>query len=82
MKLYDFELSGNAYRIRLMLALLGLDYQSVPLKLMQGEQLEQALDSFAGTVLLVTHDRSLLERTRITRSISLAAGRIVADVMA
>ena len=32
------------------------------------EQLEQALDSFAGTVLLVTHDRSLLERTRITRS--------------
>ena len=42
MKLYDFELSGNAYRIRLMLALLGLDYQSVPLKLMQGEQREQA----------------------------------------
>ncbi len=38
MKLYDFELSGNAYRIRLMLALLGLKYESVPLKLMQGEQ--------------------------------------------
>ncbi len=42
MKLYDFELSGNAYRIRLMLALLGLDYEPVPLKLMQGEQREPA----------------------------------------
>jgi len=38
MKLYDFELSGNAYRIRLMLSLLGLDYERVPLKLMEGEQ--------------------------------------------
>jgi len=42
MKLYDFELSGNAYRIRLMLALLGLNYEPVPLKLMQGEQREPA----------------------------------------
>ena len=42
MKLYDFELSGNAYRIRLMLALLGLSYEPVPLKLMQGEQREPA----------------------------------------
>jgi glutathione S-transferase len=42
MKLYDFELSGNAYRIRLMLALLGLQYEGVPVKLMQGEQREPA----------------------------------------
>jgi len=42
MKLYDFELSGNAYRIRLMLALLGLNYEPVALKLMQGEQREPA----------------------------------------
>ena len=42
MKLYDFELSGNAYRIRLMLALLGRDYEAVPVKLMQGEQREPA----------------------------------------
>ena len=62
--------------------LLVLDEPTNHLDLPAIEQLEQALDSFAGTVLLVTHDRSLLERTRITRSISLAAGRIVSDVMA
>ena len=43
------------------------------------EQLEAALDTFAGTVLLVTHDRSLLERVTLTRRLALAAGRIVAD---
>jgi glutathione S-transferase len=31
-------LSGNAYRVRLLLALLGLDYEAVPVNLMQGEQ--------------------------------------------
>ena len=43
------------------------------------EQLEQALDTFPGTVLLVTHDRSLLERARLTSTIELAGGVIVAD---
>jgi ATPase subunit of ABC transporter with duplicated ATPase domains len=43
------------------------------------EQLEQALDTFPGTVLLVTHDRSMLDRTRVTRTISLATGQVVAD---
>lgn len=43
------------------------------------EQLEQALDTFPGTVLLVTHDRSMLDRTRITRTIGLANGQIAAD---
>ena len=33
------------------------------------EQLEIALDGFAGTVLLVTHDRALLEGVEITRTI-------------
>ena len=41
MKLYDFELSGNAYRIRLMLSLLGLKYDRAPLDLAQGEQREE-----------------------------------------
>jgi ATPase subunit of ABC transporter with duplicated ATPase domains len=35
------------------------------------EQLEQALDTFDGTLLLVTHDRRLLEAVRIDRTISL-----------
>jgi ATPase subunit of ABC transporter with duplicated ATPase domains len=43
------------------------------------EQLEQALDTFPGTVLLVTHDRSMLDRTRVTRTIRLEAGQVVGD---
>jgi len=35
------------------------------------EQLEQALDDYGGTLLLVTHDRRLLEAMRITRTIHL-----------
>ncbi len=43
------------------------------------EQLEQALDTFPGTVLLVTHDRTLLANVTRTRTIELSGGRIVAD---
>jgi ATP-binding cassette subfamily B protein len=43
------------------------------------EQLEVALDGFDGTLLLVTHDRALLDHVRLTRTIELAAGRIVRD---
>ena len=43
------------------------------------EQLEQALDSFAGTVLLVTHDRALLAAVLLTRVLVLDRGRVVAD---
>ena len=43
------------------------------------EQLEVALESFRGTVLLVTHDRQLLDHVRLTRRIRLDAGRIVSD---
>ena len=35
------------------------------------EQLEQALDTFDGTLLLVTHDRRLLDAVRIDRTITL-----------
>jgi glutathione S-transferase len=41
MKLYDLELSGNAYRIRLMLALLGLKAELHSVNLMQGEQRQE-----------------------------------------
>ena len=43
------------------------------------EQLEQALDTFAGTVLLVTHDRALLDEVRLTRTLRLEHGMLVAD---
>ena len=41
------------------------------------EQLEQALDTFPGTVLLVSHDRSLLSNVRRTRTLRLDSGRLV-----
>ena len=43
------------------------------------EQLEAALDGFDGTLLLVTHDRALLDHVRLTRTIELVDGRIVHD---
>jgi glutathione S-transferase len=42
LKLYDFELSGNAYKVRLFLSLLGLQYERVPVALGQGEQRQPA----------------------------------------
>ncbi|MBV8885466.1 MAG: glutathione S-transferase family protein [Chroococcidiopsidaceae cyanobacterium CP_BM_RX_35] len=35
--LYDFTLSGNCYKVRLMLALLGLKYKVIPVNLQAGE---------------------------------------------
>jgi glutathione S-transferase len=40
MKLYDLELSGNSYRVRLLLSLLGLKHETVAMNLMKGEQRE------------------------------------------
>ena len=59
--------------------LLVLDEPTNHLDLPAIEQLEQALDTFAGTVLLVTHDRALLDEVRLTRRIELDHGRVVAD---
>ncbi len=55
--------------------LLVLDEPTNHLDIEAIEQLEQALDSFRGTVVLVTHDRSLLDRVRITRTIDVVAGQ-------
>ena len=41
------------------------------------EQLEQALETFPGTVLLVSHDRSLLTNVRRTRTLRLQDGRVL-----
>ena len=42
MKLHDFEISGNAYRIRLFLSLLGLAAERVPVDLRAGAQRDEA----------------------------------------
>jgi ATPase subunit of ABC transporter with duplicated ATPase domains len=59
--------------------LLVLDEPTNHLDLPAIEQLEQALDTFAGTILLVTHDRAFLDAVRVTRTIELVAGRVTAD---
>ena len=56
--------------------LLVLDEPTNHLDLPAIEQLEQALDSFAGTLLLVTHDRRMLEAVRLTRRLHVDAGRV------
>jgi ATPase subunit of ABC transporter with duplicated ATPase domains len=38
------------------------------------EELERALDAFAGTIVLVSHDRSFIERFRATRVIAVGEG--------
>jgi ATPase subunit of ABC transporter with duplicated ATPase domains len=56
--------------------LLVLDEPTNHLDLPAIEQLEQALDSFGGTVLLVTHDRRMLATVRSTRHWALDGGRL------
>ena len=56
--------------------LLVLDEPTNHLDLPAIEQLEQALDSFPGTLLLVSHDRRLLEAVRVTRRLHVEAGRM------
>jgi ATPase subunit of ABC transporter with duplicated ATPase domains len=56
--------------------LLVLDEPTNHLDLPAIEQLEQALDSFGGTVVLVTHDRRMLDTVRVTRRWDMAAGRL------
>ena len=40
------------------------------------EQLEQALEAYAGTLLLVTHDRRLLQAVRTTRTLEVVDGQV------
>lgn len=56
--------------------LLVLDEPTNHLDLPAIEQLEQALDAFDGTVLLVTHDRRMLETVRLTRRWQVEDGQV------
>lgn len=56
--------------------LLVLDEPTNHLDLAAIEQLEQALESFDGTILLVTHDRRMLETVRLTRRWEVDGGQV------
>jgi ATPase subunit of ABC transporter with duplicated ATPase domains len=56
--------------------LLVLDEPTNHLDLPAIEQLESALESYPGTLLLVTHDRRMLEAVTINRRINVADGQV------
>ena len=56
--------------------LLVLDEPTNHLDLPSIEQLEQALDSYPGTLLLVSHDRRLLDAVRVTRRLIIEGGGV------
>ncbi len=67
-KLYDFPLSGHAHRARLMLALLGIDYELIHVDLAQGEHKRDAflsLNPFGVVPVLVDGDLVVRESTAI-----------------
>ncbi|MFF9277105.1 ABC-F family ATP-binding cassette domain-containing protein [Streptomyces griseosporeus] len=56
--------------------LLVLDEPTNHLDLPAIEQLESALDAYDGTLLLVTHDRRMLDAVRVTRRLEVADGKV------
>jgi ATPase subunit of ABC transporter with duplicated ATPase domains len=54
--------------------LLVLDEPTNHLDLPAIEQLEQALEDYPGTLLLVSHDRRLLDAVRVTRELHVSDG--------
>jgi ATPase subunit of ABC transporter with duplicated ATPase domains len=71
-------------RTRAILALLAargvnclvLDEPTNHLDLPAIEQLEQAVEAYDGTLLLVTHDRRLLDAISVTRTLLVDAGQV------
>ncbi|MEU3447595.1 ABC-F family ATP-binding cassette domain-containing protein [Streptomyces thermolilacinus] len=56
--------------------LLVLDEPTNHLDLPAIEQLESALDAYTGTLLLVTHDRRMLDTVHVTRRVEVADGKV------
>jgi ATPase subunit of ABC transporter with duplicated ATPase domains len=59
--------------------LLVLDEPTNHLDLPAIEQLEQAVESFTGTLILVTHDRRMLDSVRATRRWHMAGGTLTEE---
>lgn len=59
--------------------LLVLDEPTNHLDLPAIEQLESALEAYEGTLLLVTHDRRMLEAVQVTRHLRVASGRVTEE---
>ncbi|QDI67811.1 heme ABC transporter ATP-binding protein [Streptomyces calvus] len=57
--------------------LLVLDEPTNHLDLSAIEQLESALDAYEGTLLLVTHDRRMLDAVRVTRRLEVTEGKVL-----
>ncbi|MER7965020.1 ABC-F family ATP-binding cassette domain-containing protein [Streptomyces ardesiacus] len=57
--------------------LLVLDEPTNHLDLPAIEQLESALDTYEGTLLLVTHDRRMLDAVQVTRRLEVTEGKVV-----
>ncbi len=59
LKLYDFTLSGNCHKVRLMLSLLKLEYETIPIDLQASEQKSESflkLNPFGQVPVLVDGD--------------------------
>lgn len=67
-KLYGHEMSGNSYKVRLLLELLNLNYEWVKVDLMKGEHKSPeylALNSFGQVPLLIDDDATLADAQAI-----------------
>ena len=67
-KLYGHELSGNSYKVKLLLALLGVDYEWVKVDLLQGEHKSQnflALNPFGQVPVLIDGSTTIADAQAI-----------------
>jgi glutathione S-transferase len=66
MRLYDYDASGNCFKVRLLLALLGSDYERVPIDIFGGDTLTPAfgrLNPLRETPVLELDDGSVLAQS-------------------
>jgi glutathione S-transferase len=67
-KLYGDEISGNSYKVRLMLSLLNLEYEWIPIDLVKGEQKSPeylAMNPFGQVPMLVDEETKLADAQAI-----------------